>query len=199
MNVEFHFDIACPFAYFGATQIEALCARTGATLSWHPLLLGGVFKAIGQEVNLFQSFGGAKTRHNLADMVRWADHLGVPFRMNPHHPVRTVNTMRALLAADSPAVAVHSLYRAYWVENLRLDDDAVLEGVLARAGLDGAALVRRTQDADIKDRLRAVTDAAVARGVFGVPAMFVGDELVWGQDRLHFVEHLLTGGTFASP
>jgi 2-hydroxychromene-2-carboxylate isomerase len=195
IELQYHFDIVCPFAYLGSTQVESLCESHSATLSWHPVLLGGILKSIGTDPLFTVKLPAAKIRHNILDMQRWADLYGVPFSMHPRHPVRTVMTQRALVAAGSPAALVHGLYRAYWVDTLDLNEPDVLAEVISDAGYDGAGIVAETENPAIKQQLRDATDQVVARGAFGVPAMFVGDTLIWGQDRFQFVEQLLRGGT----
>lgn len=198
-HVEFHFDIVCPYAYLGSTQIEALAARCDATVSWHPFLLGGVFKSIRVDPTFTLKMPAAKTRHNLLDAIRWADFLGVDFAWHPNHPMRTVSTMRALLALadDKDVIAdpapIKALYRAYWVDHRDLTDDTELAAVLSECGLDGAALLEQTRSPALKQRLKDVSARAAQRGVFGAPAMFVDGALYWGQDRLEFVEAALKG------
>jgi 2-hydroxychromene-2-carboxylate isomerase len=202
-RVEFHYDFSCPYAYLASTRIEAVAARTGAELSWRPFLLGGVFQAIGapQVPNL----GPARARLNHLDMHRWADHFGVPLMMPPGHPNRTVLALRATLAAeeaDRPR-ASHALFRAYWALGQDLSRPEVVRATLDDNGLDGAALVRRAEEQAVKDDLRARTDEAVARGIFGAPSFTVTtdgkSDLYWGQDRLAFVEEALGGTAPAAP
>ena len=83
---------------------------------------------------------------------------------------------------------MHALFAAYWAEGEDISDASVIERALTGAGLDGKALVAATQDQQIKDSLRKNTDIALARGVFGVPTLFVGDRSFWGNDRLQFAE-----------
>ncbi|MFT3775080.1 MAG: 2-hydroxychromene-2-carboxylate isomerase [Minicystis sp.] len=196
-RIDFHYDFSCPYAYLASTQIEALATRTNASLTWKPMLLGGVFRAIGAPDT--PAFGPAKARLNLLDMHRWADHFGVPLVMPATHPNRTVLALRAAIAAgdaDLPR-ASHALFRAYWALGRDVSQPEVVRSALDEAGLDGAALVARAEDQAIKDALRARTDEAVSRGVFGAPAFVVpsGDrsDLFWGQDRLVFVENALGG------
>src|SRR5262249_24435863 len=113
--VELYYDYSCPYAYLASTQIEAICQRTGAHLAWRPMLLGGVFHALGAKDGPHLS--PAKARLNFLDMHRWADWWGVPLVMPPGHPNRTVLALRATLAAggDVPR-ASHALFRAYWAE-----------------------------------------------------------------------------------
>lgn len=202
MRIELYFDFSCPFAYLASTQIEALCARAGAELVWRPMLLGGVFHAIGHEP--MREMGPAKARHNRLDMHRWAERWDAPLLMPAAHPMRTVRVLRALLATPEPLwpAVIHGVYRAYWQRGEDITAVETVAAVLAGAGLDQAAVARAlaaSDDPGIKDELRRRTDEAVARGVFGAPAMFVHvDDLdrpvmFWGQDRLHMIEAVLAG------
>ena len=188
MQFQFFYDFVCPFAYLATVQVEALAARTGATMQWRPFLLGGVLAKVG---------GGAvptpaRTIHSLRDQARWAEVLEVPLRVPAAHPRRTVLALRAALAAgaDLPR-ASRALFRAYWAQGLDVEDPSVVALALSQEGLDGAALVDRAPT--MKDELRRRTDEAVAAGVFGAPAFVVRGRLFWGQDRMHFVEKALRG------
>ncbi len=206
MRVELYFDISCPYAYIGSTQIEALCAARGAELVWRPMLLGGVFRSIGSGEGPMASMPPAKARHNAADMHRWADVFDVPLTVPPGHPMRTVAALRAILALPEshwPALA-HGFYRAYWQQGKQPGAELTLTEVVRGAGLDDDAVARAlaaNTDPAIKDELRRRTDEAVARGVFGAPSFFIsGDDIpadqplmFWGQDRLHMVDAVLAG------
>lgn len=197
-SVEFWFDFSCPYAYLGSTQIEAVARRAAAELSWRPMLLGGVFRAVETPQKLFETLSPPKARHNYADMMRWADVFGVPLVMPSNHPMRTVRALRALLSLPEPAwpPVIHAVYRAYWVHSRDVAERDVVADALAEAGVTGGALDRAlaaNDDPAIKDDLRRRTDEAIARGVFGAPAMFVGDLMFWGQDRLDMVERALGG------
>lgn len=191
---EFWFDFSCPYAYIASTRVEALARRVGAELDARPMLLGGVFKARGTPQNLSATLGPAKTRHNLDDMRRQAQMAGVPLHMPSGHPLRTVEALRCLLAVGPPYLPLaHRFYRAYWAEGRDIGQSEVVAQILGEAGLDVAAVRARASTDEIKDDLRRRTDEAVARGIFGVPTCFVGDELYWGQDRLDMVEAALGG------
>jgi 2-hydroxychromene-2-carboxylate isomerase len=192
-EVEIAFDVVCPYAYLASTRIEAIAARHGASLRWEPILLGGVFRAIGQTDDPNATMSDAKRRHVDLDLRRWAAHFDVPLVRRADHPRRSVTAMRAICATPESdrTKAIHALFAAYHARGEDIAERAVVQAALDRAGLDGAALLARTDDADVKDDLRARTARAVERGVFGVPAMFVGGELYWGQDRLDFVEEAL--------
>jgi 2-hydroxychromene-2-carboxylate isomerase len=192
--LEYWFDFSCPYAYLASTQIEAIARRTGAELSPRPLLLGGVFKALEVPQNLAGTLGPEKAKHNMNDMHRFARLFGVPLSMPSGHPRRTVDALRALLAAGEPFMPLaHRFFRAYWVEGIDLSSKEGVRSVLSNAGLDAARIMARAESEEIKSDLRTRTDQAIARGVFGVPAIFVNGELYWGQDRLDYVEEALGG------
>jgi 2-hydroxychromene-2-carboxylate isomerase len=189
-TLHFWFDYSCPYAYLASTQVAALASRTGAALVYEPMLLGGVFRAVGTPQRLFETLSAQKARHNGLDMQRWADLFGVTLRMPSAHPMRTVEALRATLLTGIDPGVVDGFYRAYWVEGRPPSDEATLRDVLARAGHDAGAILAKLDDA--KDDLRVRTDRAIAHGIFGAPAFVVDGEMYWGQDRLDFVERALT-------
>lgn len=202
-TVEFWFDLSCPYAYLASTAIEGVCARAGAPLTLAPMLLGGLFREIGAGDGPLPSLAPAKAANNLRDMMRWAEVRGVPLRVPAAHPMRTVRALRAWLAVPTAhqAAAMHALYAAYWVHGHDLTADAVIADALVAAGLTRAAATDALAAADtdaIKDELRRRTAQAAALGVFGAPALVVHREaappiLLWGQDRLHWLEAVLAG------
>ncbi len=192
-TLEFYFDYGSPYSYLADTQVEAIARRTGATLVRKPMLLGGVFKATGNSSPAEQP---QKSKWSAFDMPMWARHYGAPFKRNPFFPVNTLSLMRGAAAAelDGTFEAYHrAMFRAMWVDGRNLNDPKEVADVLTEAGLDAAKFAKRIQDQDAKDRLKATTDEAVARGVFGAPTCFVGDMMFFGNDRLPFVELALKG------
>jgi 2-hydroxychromene-2-carboxylate isomerase len=195
-RLDFWFDYSCPYAYLGSAQVEALAERTGALLTWKPMLLGGVFAANGTPQKLFATLSPQKAAHNARDLERWAELFGVPLRMPDGHPLRTVEALRATLACGVDPRVVHGFYRAYWVEGRSPSDEATMREVLAAAGQDAPAVLSRTGDAVVKDDLRRRTDEAIALGIFGAPSYVVdGARMYWGQDRMVLVERDLRGGS----
>lgn len=178
-EVEYWYDIVCPFAYLASTQVDRLPGR----VIYQPFLLGGVFQALGVPANLAASMPEAKRRHNERDMMRWAAHFGVPLRMPAEHPRRTVLALRAILASSDHVAATHALFRAYWVDGLDVADPAVVADLLGKDCVERAA--------EQKDELRRRTDEAIAKNIFGAPTFIVGAEMFWGQDRLDWVEREL--------
>lgn len=190
-TVDFFFDLSSPYSYLAATQLPALAARTGAEIAWKPLVLHAVFQATGNDM---PARVAAKARYMLADLERWARHYGVPFRFASRFPANTIKAMRLILVgADSGRAAETSLeaFRAMWVEDRDLGDAAELGAIARKVGLDPDQTLAAIETPAIKDRLRASTDEAIRRGAFGAPAIFVGEELFWGNDRLHLVEEAL--------
>jgi len=192
-TLEFYFDYGSPYSYLADTQVDAIAQRAGATLVRKPMLLGGVFKATG---NHSPAELPQKSVWSGFDMPMWARHYGVPFKRNPFFPVNTLALMRGAAAAqiDGLFERYHpAVYKAMWVDGRNLNDMTEIAAVLTSAGLDAAKVGARIQDQDVKDRLKATTDQAVARGVFGAPTCFVDNMMFFGNDRLPFVEMALKG------
>lgn len=190
-ELEFFFDVGSPASYLAWTQVPGLCQRTGATVHYRPMLLGGVFKATG---NASPAAVPAKGRYSGQDMQRFARRYGVTLTMNSHFPVNTLMAMRLATAAvgsDQRDTVLAALFEGLWLQEKNLADVDVLGRALADAGLDPEHWAARAQEQAVKDRLKATTEEAVARGVFGAPTFFVGDEMFFGQDRLDFVEDAL--------
>ncbi len=187
-TIEFLFDYGSPASYLAYTQMPGLAKRTGAEIIYRPFLLGGVFKATGNRSPIEIAAKGAWM---MGDLARYAARYGVPYVRNPHFPINTLNLMRGAIAAENEGRLVpysDAIFRAVWADQRNMEDPIVIAAVLREAGFDPAALMAAIGTAEVKDRLRANTEEAVARGVFGAPTFFVGKELFFGQDRLDFVE-----------
>jgi 2-hydroxychromene-2-carboxylate isomerase len=192
-DLEFYFDVGSPAAYLAWTQMPRLAAETGATVQYRPFLLGGVFQATGNRSPMEVP---AKGRYMHDDLDRHAARYGVAYRHNPHFPINTLTLMRGAIGLQmrQPERLLpygDAVYRAIWVEGRNMGEPSEVGAVLQQAGFDAQALLALAQDPEVKDRLKAVTQEAVARGVFGAPTFFVGDTMFWGQDRLDFVKEQL--------
>lgn len=182
--VDFFYDISSPYSYLASTQIEAIVADCGAEVVFRPLLLGGLFKSIGNQAPAFLEPRG---KYLFTDLARWATYYGVPFSFPSVFPANTVTAMRALVAMapeDRPG-PTHALFRAYWAEGRDPKDPALLEHVF------GAEALARASDPEVKQALVDATAEAEARGAFGAPTFFVGDAMYFGNDRLPFLEQHL--------
>ena len=194
-TVEFYFDVGSPAAYIAWTQLPRLCAESGGRTDYRPMLLGGVFQATG---NHSPTTVPAKGKYMMDDLGRFAARYGVPFVHNPHFPINTLMLMRAAVGLQmrEPELFVpfvDAVYRAIWVDAKNMNDPEVVGQVLQGAGFNPMHLIALAGDQAVKDRLKAITQEAVERGVFGAPSFFIGGQMHWGQDRLDFVKQALEG------
>src|SRR5579863_1845 len=194
--VEHHFDFGSPNCYFAHRVIGAIEQRTGATFLYVPILLGGVFKATNNQAPMvaFKDVAN-KLAYERLEMRRFvARHRLERFRINPFFPVNTLQMMRGVAALQgdpSFMPTVEALFSLMWEEEKKLDDPEVIVQSLNERGLDGAAFLTRAQLPDVKARLIANTERSVARGTFGAPTFFVGDDIYFGKDRLRDVEEAI--------
>jgi 2-hydroxychromene-2-carboxylate isomerase len=193
--LDVYWDFSSPYAYLGATQVEALAQRTDARVTWKPMLLGGLFKAVGQPNVPMQTWSDAKRAFLFADLTRWAKYYGVPFAWPTRFPMNSLKAMRAYLAIGDEAVRTRfrdATFRAYWGEDRDIADDAELRALLVGAGADADANFAKSATPEGKQALVTATEEAVRAGVFGAPTFVVDDrELFWGQDRIPLVERAL--------
>ncbi len=192
-RLEFYFDYGSPYSYLAATQLGALAERTGAEISYRPMLLGGVFKATGNHSPAVETVE-SKRRYNAIDMRRWVEHYGAAFQPNPFFPINTLQLMRTCVAAQHEGVfePFHgAIYPAFWAEARNMGDPEEVALVLEQAGVEAKPLFERAATPEVKQELRATTDEAVERGVFGAPTFFVDDEMFFGADHLPFIERAL--------
>jgi 2-hydroxychromene-2-carboxylate isomerase len=192
-NFEFWFDFGSTASYLAWTQLPALEAETGATAVLKPMLLGGVFQATGNQspANI-----PAKGKYLFVDFDRFAERYGVPFKVNPNFPINTLLLMRGAIVLQMKGDPrfrdyCNAMFNAIWVDSLNMNDPATAAEALRKAGFDAQALVAAAGEQTTKDALKATTQKAVDRGVFGAPTFFVGDKMFWGQDRMDFVRDAL--------
>jgi len=192
-KVEFHFDFGSPNAYLAHLVIPEIERRTGAKFEYVPVLLGGVFKMTNNR-SPAASMAGIKNRleYEALERERFVRrHNITQFKWSPFFPVNTLLIMRGAVAAQFDGVFeryVDEMFRHMWAEPKKMDDPEVVRAALEESGFNAASLLARTQDPGVKDRLLANTQASVARGTFGAPTFFVGNEIFFGKDRLRDVE-----------
>jgi 2-hydroxychromene-2-carboxylate isomerase len=197
-KVEFHFDFGSPNAYLAYLMIPEIEQQTGAKFEYVPVLLGGVYKLTGNR-SPAESLAGVKNKpdYERLETVRFIRRHGITcFRQNPFFPVNTLTIMRGAVAAQRLGVFeryVDEIYRHMWSEPKKLDDPAVLRAALLESGFDAERFAELVQDPDVKARLLDNTERSVARGTFGSPTFFVGDEIFFGKDRLRDVEEAILG------
>ncbi len=193
VKVEFHFDFGSPNAYLSHCVIPEIERRTGATFAYVPVLLGGVFKLTNNRPPMDQTAGVRnKSEYARIETDRFIRrHRIDKYAWNPNFPVNTLRIMRGAVAADMDGWLdryVAAVFRHMWEEPKKMDEPEVIVSALAEDGIDGAALLERTGDRAVKDRLLANTEASVERGSFGSPTFYVGEEIFFGKDRLGDVE-----------
>jgi 2-hydroxychromene-2-carboxylate isomerase len=197
-TVEFHFDFGSPNAYLSHRVIPGIEQHTGATFRYVPVLLGGVFKATNNRSpgEAFRDVKG-KLAYDRVETARFLKRHGITnYVRNPFFPVNTLRIMRGAVAAEIDGLFmpyVDAVFRAMWEQERKMDEPDIIRAALDEAGLDGDALLARTEDPIVKQRLIANTDASVARGAFGSPTFFIGEDMWFGKDRLRDIEDVLTG------
>jgi 2-hydroxychromene-2-carboxylate isomerase len=195
---QFMFDFGSPNAFLSHEAIPAIEQRTGVKFDYVPILLGGVFKATNNK-SPAETLAGVKNKpeFNALETERFVKRFGVrPYAQNPFFPVNTLNLMRTAVAAQFEGVFekyVEAAFHHMWVEPKKMDDPDVAAKALTASGLDGAGLLARGQEPEVKARLIANTQSAVERGVFGSPTFFVGKEMFFGKEQLREVEELISG------
>jgi 2-hydroxychromene-2-carboxylate isomerase len=186
MVFDFFFDLGSPYSYLASTQIAGIEQRTGMKARLLPITLGGLRKSTGHQMP-----PPAQLKYMSEDTARWAKQYDVRMQIPSAFPVSTIRALRACIAAEQQgkgAPAMRALFLTYWAEGNDISDPQVIERALTAAGLDGKALLAQTETPEIKEALRRNTELALARGVFGVPTVFVGERSFWGNDRLQFAE-----------
>jgi 2-hydroxychromene-2-carboxylate isomerase len=191
--VEFHFDVGSPNAYLAHRVIPVIEARTGVRFEYVPVLLGGIFKATGNRSPI-EAYRGIRNKLDYAQLEteRFIKrHRITQFRRNPFFPVNTLRLMRGAVAAELDGMLgryVEAAFHHMWEDPKKMDEPEVIRAALDASGLDGARLLARIEEPEVKARLIANTERSVARGSFGSPTFFVGDEIFFGKDRLREVE-----------
>jgi len=192
-DVEFLFDFGSPNAYLAHRVLPAIEARTGVRFTYVPVLLGGVFKATNN-VSPAVSLAGIRNKAEYQELETQrflARHAITRFQRNPWFPVNTLRIMRGAEAARTLGLFeryIDAVYDHMWAEPRKMDDPEVMRTAFTDSGLPADALITLMDDPAVKGRLLANTEAAVARGVFGSPAFFVGTAHYFGKDRLEEVE-----------
>lgn len=196
--IDFYFDFSSPYGYLASRKIEALAARHGRVLRWHPLLLGVVFKQTGAAPLTEVPVKGPYSKRDFARSARFHD---IEFAMPPVFPIATQAPARMVLwaATQEPTAAARmtqALYRAYFVDGLDISKADVAAEVAGKAGFDAAAARAAVDDQAIKDALKREVESAMAAGVFGSPFVVVDGEPFWGLDRFDQLDRWLGSGGF---
>jgi 2-hydroxychromene-2-carboxylate isomerase len=195
-SFEFLFDFGGPNSYLAHKVLPDLCAQTGATPIYTPMLLGGLFKLTNNQAPLIRyAETPAKRNYEMLEFDRFVKAHNIPFRMNPHFPINSLQLMRGAVAAQHLGCFmpyVEAIMAAMWEDGANTGDPEVVRAIVDKAGLNGGALLAKADEPEVKAELVANTERAAERGAFGVPTFFVGDEMFWGKERLGQVATELT-------
>ena len=196
-TLEFFYDCSSPWTYFAFTRIIPMMEQLALPIHWRPILVGGVFNAVNQEVYkarevMFSSSGSPRLNYYIKDMQDWARLCGVRAEMPEGHPINSVKAMRGAFYAEQQGLMVpysRAVFEAYWdSESPNIADDEVLGAICARVGLNPEGFFSAIITQDYKDLLRQNTDELIARGGYGSPTLFIdGDDMYFGNDRLELV------------
>jgi 2-hydroxychromene-2-carboxylate isomerase len=195
---QFMFDFGSPNAFLSHEAIPAIERRTAVKFEYVPVLLGGIFKATNNK-SPAETLAGVKNKREFhaLETERFIKRFQVkPYIWNPFFPVNTLHLMRAAIAAQFEGVFekyVDTAFHHMWVEPKKMDDPEVAAKALTASCLDGAKLLARAQDAEVKAKLIENTQSAVERGAFGSPTFFVGKEMFFGKEQLREVEEMVLG------
>ena len=186
-DIDFYYDVVCPYAYLGACTIQKL--QPHAVINWKPILLGGLFRYNKSPDVPAHSWAMSRARYGLNDLARQAKKQQKDIRYHPRHPVRTVEAMRMISMVEADDIVRVSLriFTAYWEEGQDISDRSVLNSLAVELGISSHLF----DDPQAKEKLFAQTKEAHERGVFGVPTMANHERLWWGQDRIHLVANTL--------
>lgn len=200
VKVEFQFDFGSPNAYLAEKALPGIERRTGVKFDYVPVLLGGVFKATNN-LSPFESLRGIKNKpeYQALETRRFIRrHDITTFRPNPFFPVNTLMLMRGAVAARFEGMFepyFRAAYHHMWEEPKKMDDPEIFRNAFASSGIDIERLIVRAQQDDVKKKLIELTNDAVARGAFGSPTFFVGEEMFFGKDQLRDVEESIVEQT----
>lgn len=199
-TVEFYYDLVSPYSYLAHREVSRICEEYGAELALKPMLLGAVHNAVGLQAPVEIK---PKARYQTKDIQRWAEQYGLPMDFPSPFPFRTLKTMRAAMFLKDRGeleAFTREAFALYWEEGgapkglEEADEDGPVSEVARRIGVEPDEVLAGASAPEAKEALKYSTSGALERGVFGAPAFFVGDEMFWGNDRLHFVEAALGGG-----
>ena len=194
-RIDYYMSLLSPWTYLGDARLIEIAARHGAEINIKPTNLGRVFPETGGLP--LAKRAPARRAYRMQELKRWRDHLNVELTLEPQFfPTNDQLAARTIVATQrigkDPSELVHGLMRACWVEDQDVAETSVVRSVLDAVGLESETLLAHADNEECRSEIEANTEEAISRNVFGVPAYVIGDQLFWGQDRLDFVERLLS-------
>ena len=197
-RLEFYFDCSSPWTYLAFEHALTLFDAASVEIVWKPILVGGLFNTVNPSVYANRANPvPVKANYAQKDLQDWARYVGIKIGSPPVFPVNSVKAMRGAFVARERGCLVpyaRAVFRTYWTELADISQDAVLTPIVAAVGLDSVDFFARINSEPYKTALRATTDELIARGGFGSPTFFLGEDLYFGNDRLLLIQHKLTHG-----
>lgn len=196
-TIDFIYDFGSPNAFLAYQVLPKIAKAADADIKLNPCLLGGIFKATNNQ-SPFYAYAPIKGKlaYEQLEIMRFIKKHDIAIEFNPHFPINTLLIMRgAMVAARDGFLEAYTtaVFDHMWKKPKKMDDPAVVRNALAQSGFDGETIVEAANDPTIKAALIKQTEQAVARGVFGAPTFFVGDEMFFGKDRLDQLAEILAG------
>ena len=196
MQLPFYFDYACPWAYLGSCRVEAYFRDLGVEIDLRPVSLRVLYEPSPDATSAPLPKQGPRKQKNFGnDLRHWAEMIGAEISANQpkERPDTSLLLRAALVAKDAGRLREfhYPAYRARWAEGRDVADPALVRSLLEGAGLDAEASLARARSPELEKRLESESRAAVERGVFGVPTIFVGDEMFWGNDRFELARYYI--------
>lgn len=185
-EIEFWFEFASNYSYLSVMRIEAAAAKCDVAVRWKPFLLGPIFRSLGWNNSPFV-LQKAKGDYVWTDMTRQCRKHGLPWQRPSVFPRPSLLPARvALVGADQPWMGDYCrrIMSLNFVDDCEIDDLKRVTEVLDQLGLPAQVILDQAQSETNKLKLRQQTETAQARGIFGAPTFFVGQEMFWGDDRL---------------
>ena len=185
-NVTFCFDFGSPYSYLAYNNLNSI-RDAGGEVAILPVLLGGIFKATGNQPPATVQ---KKGEYMFKDINRWSKKLGIPFKMNPYFPILTVPHMRGAVLAQRENILekyMQVMFEAIWVKAMNLNDQEILTNIAEKSGIDPNQFAEEISSDEIKNKLKENTEFAISKGSFGVPTYYLDDEMFWGIDSVKFL------------
>lgn len=185
-NVTFCFDFGSPYSYLAYNNLNSI-REAGGEVTIMPVLLGGIFKATGNQPPATVQ---KKGEYMFKDINRWSKKLDIPFKMNPYFPILTVPHMRGAVLAQRENILekyMQVMFEAIWVKAMNLNDQEILTNIAEKSGIDPNQFAEEISSDEIKNKLRENTEFAISKGAFGVPTYYLDDEMFWGIDSVKFL------------
>jgi len=194
--IEAYFDCSSPWTYLAFHNLTTLSRELAVEVRWRPIMVGGIFNAVNPSVYASRADPvPAKSAYMAKDLQDWTRLAGLRIVFPPTvFPVNSVKVMRGCLVLEPQGKLepfARAAFEAYFGEDRDISQDDVVADLCRQVGVDPDELLASIARPEIKETLKRNTDEAIARGAFGSPTIFVGDEMYFGNDRLPLIREAI--------